>query len=81
MTKLLINDDFSKNLQNIRKSCGLTQEQTVAQLNLLGSPLSRSTYSLIELGRCNLFVSDLVGLQKVFQVDYAAFFEGITTSR
>lgn len=76
-----MNDTLAKNIQQIRKSCGLTQEQTVAQLQVLGSPLSRATYSLIEMGRGNLFVSDLVGLQKVFHVEYSEFFRGIEPRR
>lgn len=79
--KLLCNEIFGQNLQRIRNACELTQEQTVAQLQVLGSPISRSTYSLIELGRGNIYVSDLVGLQKIFHVDYGEFFEGITTER
>lgn len=79
--KLLSNELFGQNLQRIRISCNLTQEQTVAQLQLLGSPLSRSTYSLIELGRGNIFISDLVGLQEIFHVDYSEFFKNISTSR
>ena len=81
MTKLLAIEIFGHNIQRIRCSRGLTQEQTVAKLQLLGSPLSRSTYSLIELGRGNVYISDLVGLQKVFRVDFAEFFEGIPVSR
>ena len=81
MTKLLGNKTFGQNIQRLRLSCGLSQEQTVAKLQVLGSPLSRSTYSLIEMGRGNVYVSDLVCLQKVFQVDFAAFFEGIPTTR
>lgn len=81
MKKIIKDEKFGYNIQRIRLSRGLTQEQTVAQLQVLGSPLSRSTYSLIEIGKGNVFVSDLVGLQKVFKVDYSAFFEGITVSR
>ncbi len=81
MTKLLKNEIFGRNIQRIRLSRGLTQEQTVAQLQVLGSPLSRSTYSLIEMGRGNVYVSDLVGLQKVFNVNYSAFFEDISIIR
>lgn len=81
MTKLLTDKVFGQNLQRIRTSCGLSQEQTIAQLQVLGSPLSRSTYSLIELGRCNIFINDLVGLQKVFDVDYSEFFKGIRPLR
>ena len=81
MAKLLKNGTFGYNIQCLRRSCGLTQEQTAAQLQILGSPLSRSTYSLIEMGRGNVYVSDLVALQKIFNVDFSAFFENIPTSR
>ncbi len=79
--KLLNSELFGQNIQRIRTSCNLTQEETVARLQVLGSPLSRSTYSLIELGRGNIYVSDLVGLQKVFGVDYSEFFKNIPTTR
>lgn len=81
MTKILVNEIFGQNLQRIRIEHGMTQEQTITHLQLLGSPLSRSTYALIEIGKGNIYVSDLVGLQKIFHVDYSAFFEGISTSR
>ncbi len=79
--KILCSEIFGQNLQRIRNSCQLTQEQTVAKLQVLGSPLSRSTYSLIELGRGNIYISDLVGLKKIFNVEYEEFFENIPTSR
>lgn len=82
MEKLITNDEkFSENLKRIRKESGLTQEQTVNKLQLLGSPMSRSTYSLIEMGRGNIFISDLVGLQQIFKVDYTEFFKGISVQR
>ncbi len=81
MTKLLGAEQLGRNIQRIRLECGLTQEQTVAKLQVLGSPLSRSTFSLIEMGRGNLFVSDLVALQMVFQVDYKEFFRNIPPAR
>lgn len=74
MQKILSNKQFSQNLKNIRIKSGLTQEQTVAKLQLLGSPISRSTYSLIEMGRGNIFISDLVGLQQMFNAEYKGFF-------
>ena len=79
--KILKSAALADNIKRLRASCDLTQEETVAQLQLLGSPLSRSTYSLIELGRANIFASDLVALQKIFKVDYSEFFENIPTSR
>ncbi len=81
MAKLLGTALLGRNIQRIRMECGLTQEQTVARLQLLGSPLSRSTFSLIEMGRGNVFVSDLVAMQNVFQVDYEEFFRDIPPSR
>ena len=81
MEKIITNSNFSENLKRIRKQSGLTQEKTVKELQLLGSTISRSTYSLIELGRGNIFISDLVGLQQIFKVDYTEFFKGISVQR
>lgn len=81
MKKIITNKSFSENLKSIRKKSGLTQEETVAKLQLLGSPISRSTYSLIEMGRGNIFISDLVGLQQIFNVDFKDFFDGISVQR
>ncbi|MBQ4556670.1 MAG: helix-turn-helix transcriptional regulator [Clostridia bacterium] len=81
MSKLLNNAVFGRNIRKIRDSRGLTQEQTVARMQLLGSPLSRSAYAGIELGKGNIFVSDLVALQKIFNVDFSEFFDGVTTER
>lgn len=81
MSKLLGNELFGENVKRIRLACGLTQEQTIAKLQLLGSPLSRSTYSLIEMGRGNIFINDLVGLQMVFNVSYEEFFRDIPPFR
>ena len=80
MSKLLGNEQLGANIKRIRLSQGLTQEQTVARLQVLGSPLSRSTYSLIEMGRGNIFVNDLVGLQQVCHVGYEKFFKDIPPS-
>ena len=65
------------NLQKIRKSCNLTQQQVVTKMQLLGSSMSRSTYSNVEAGIRNIKVSDLIILKQVFDVDYSEFFEGL----
>lgn len=77
----LLGRQLGENIKRIRLQCGLTQEQTIAKLQTLGSPLSRSTYSLIEAGKGNIFVSDLVGLQTVFGVEYEEFFKDISPCR
>ena len=81
MEKVLGNKKLGENIKRIRLACGLTQEQTIARLQVLGSPISRSTYSLIEMGRGNIYVNDLVGLKTVFNVGYEDFFEGIGPAR
>ena len=81
MTKRIGGQLLGANIKRIRLRCGLTQEQTVAKMQVLGSPTSRSTYLLIEMGRGNLFVSDLVGLQRVFNVPYEEFFRDIPPLR
>ncbi len=43
----------------------------------MGSCISRSAYSKIELGAGNLKVADLVALQQIYGADYEEFFEGI----
>jgi transcriptional regulator with XRE-family HTH domain len=81
MRKVITDDSFGNNLQNMRVTKGLTQEQTVAKLQVLGSQIARGTYSPIEMGRGNIYISDLVGLQQIFNVDFSAFFEGVPTAR
>ncbi len=72
---------LGKNIAKIRTKVGLKQEEVVTKLQLLGSPLSCDGYANIETGRANIFDSDLVALQQIFNVDFAEFFEGIPTSR
>ena len=81
MQKILSDKIFAENIKRLRKQAGLTQEQTVTKLQLMGSPISRSTYSLIEIGRGNIFVSDLTGLCEIFKTDYKEFFVGISVQR
>ena len=74
--KIIINRRFAENLVALRLKHGLSQYKLVEKMQLLGSTISRSTYSKIELGTGNLKVSDLVALQQVYDTDYNEFFEG-----
>jgi len=67
------------NLVRLRKASGLSQYDLVAQMQLLGSTMPRSTYAKIELGYRNIKVPDLVALQKIYSVDFSEFFIGIGT--
>lgn len=66
------------NIRRFRMENRLTQEQTVAKMQLLGVDISRGTYSQIECGVANIRVEDLLALSKVFHVEIGRFFEGLT---
>ena len=51
MQKLIQNSGFGQNLKRIRLKQGFTQKELVGKMQLLGSVISRSGYSMIELGR------------------------------
>ena len=74
---ILRDKGLSKNLLRLRKAKGLSQYELVAEMQLLGSNMSRSTYAKIELGERNIKATDLVALQKIYGVVYEEFFKGI----
>ena len=69
--------DIGHNIQRLRKNSKLTQDQVVAQLQLMGITISKSTYAKLETNRMNIKVSELVALSKIIHADIAAFFEGL----
>ena len=77
MQKLLQDKNIGKNIQRLRKKCGLSQNDICIRLELKGRGMARSTYANIERGARNIFVSDLVLLKEIFDVDYNEFFEGL----
>lgn len=76
MQKIRPDMDIGKNIQYLRKKSGLTQDQTIAQLQLLGIEISKSTYAKIETNRMNIKISELFALCKIFHADISDFFEG-----
>lgn len=66
---------IAPNICNLKKEVGLTQEQVVAKLQILGLETSISSYSQIECDTYNLRISELIALAEIFKVDYDAFFE------
>jgi len=77
MQKLKQDVTIGSNIQRLRLRKGLTQEQTVAQLQVLGCSLTRVTYAKIELGTYNIRISELLSMAKVFQANIQEFFENI----
>lgn len=77
MQKIRPDMDIGQNIQRLRNNAGLTQEQTVAQLQLMNLEISKSTYAKLETNRMNIKVSELVALCKIFEADISEFFEGL----
>ena len=56
---------------NIGKNLRSLREQ------LMGSNMSRSTYSKIETGNRNIRISDFLALKQIYDVDFSEFFVGL----
>jgi len=69
---------IGSNIQQARKNKGLTQDAVIARLQLMGVPMSRSTYAKIETDRINIRVSELLALSRIFEVDFNFFFAGLS---
>lgn len=74
---MIQNADFNQNLKRLRAEKGFSQNNLVSRMQTLGSNISRSGYSMIEIGARNIKVTDLVALQQIYKVDFAEFFKGI----
>ena len=69
--------DIGHNIQALRRRAGMTQDQVVAKLQLMGLRISKSTYAKLETNRMNIKVSELVALKEIFQAEYQDFFVGL----
>ena len=77
MQKIRPDLDIGKSIRNLRLENKMKQDEVVTKLNLMGLPISRSTYAKIETNRMNIKVSELKALKEIFNVDYDAFFDDI----
>ena len=77
MQKFLQDVNIGGNLQQLRKRCGLSQQDMVTKLELLGRFMTRANYAHIEQGIRNIYVSDLILFKEVLNVTYDEFFEGL----
>ncbi len=75
MRCILTDIPIGRNIQTIRMKRNMTQLQVVAQMQLNGSNMSRSTLANIETERRNIKASDLKLLKMIFDVDYEEFFK------
>lgn len=69
--------DIGRNIQILRQKAGLTQDQTIAHMQLMGLNISKSTYAKLETNRMNIRVSELVALKMIFNAEFNDFFTGL----
>lgn len=74
MTKLILDLSLGTKFRAYRKQRGYTQMDVVRKMNLYGSEISESTYSKIEQGVRNIFVTDLIILKLVLGFTYDDLF-------
>ena len=77
MEKIRPDMDVGKNIQRLRYAAHLTQDQTLARLQLMGITISKSTYAKLETNRMNIKISELVALSEIFQAEIGEFFAGL----
>lgn len=75
MIKDVIDNCISSNLVRLRHEHGLTQNDLVARMQTYDSNMTRSFYSLIELGRRYISVADLYILKNIYNVEFEEFFK------
>ena len=75
MQKLRPDMNIGGNIQKIRYSRKLTQDQVIAKMNLMGIQISKSTYAKLETNRMNIKVSELVAMKENFECEFNDFFE------
>lgn len=77
-TNLKQDISIGKNLKNIRKRNGLTQNQVSAQLEVRGLPISPDILAKMEQGKYSIRVSVLLALKQIYKVEsFDEFFKDI----
>lgn len=77
MMKIRPDMDIGQNIKILRQKTKLTQDQTIAQMHLMGLSISKSTYAKLETNRMNIRVSELVALKIIFNAEFNDFFSGL----
>lgn len=72
--KLLQDINIGGTIRKMRIERHMTQMQVAAKLQLLNSTLSESAYCKVEGGTRNLFITDLLRLREIFNVEFNDFF-------
>ena len=75
--KIRMDMSIGSNIQKRRSQCKLKQDQVIAKMNLMGIPISKSSYAKIETNRMNIKVSELVALAKILDCEVGDFFKDL----
>lgn len=73
--KIKYNLHLGHNLRALRKNAGLTQEQVITKMQLMGFSITRSSYSKIECGISNISVPELLALKDLYQASFEEIFK------
>lgn len=68
------NKALGKNLGELRRKRGLTQEQLAAKMQVLGCDMTRSALAKIEVGQRCLYPDELKALKTVLDLSYEDLF-------
>lgn len=71
------NNLLGKNIKRLRIMQNMRNSDVLAQLQLRGIDMARSTYSKVEMGLNNPSVDMIIALADIFQVSYDEFFKKI----
>ena len=71
--KIRMDMSIGSNIQKMRYQNKLTQEQVIARMNLMGLPISKSSYA----NRMNIKVSELMALADIFHCEVGDFFKDL----
>ncbi|MBO5031670.1 MAG: helix-turn-helix transcriptional regulator [Lachnospiraceae bacterium] len=66
---------LGSNIRKLREAKGLRNRDVLAQLQLRGIDIARSTYSKMELGINNPTVDVLIALTEILDCDFNALFQ------
>lgn len=72
--KIRMDMSIGSNIQKRRYQC---KDQVIAKMNLMGIPISKSSYAKIETNRMNIKVSELVALAKILDCEVGDFFKDL----
>lgn len=77
MQKLRPDMDIGQNIRRLRKISKMTQDQVIAQMQLMGIEISKSSYAKIETNRMNIKISELMALKIIFNAEISEFFDNL----